>query len=161
MSASHLIIYQNTSSQSVRPSVHVGCHYWTSRQHPPPPPQTHTLSPPLKLAADLVTFITVACVSEKVSVCWIMRMERWGTPGRWRDAKWNRWAEIEHCQKRLIISISFPKQTYCNQITYCNHCCIVPAACILYSLNCCHVFFFFFFLALRFVPDHTVVTVLV
>lgn len=41
VSASRLITYQNTRSQSIRPSVHVGCRDWAPCQTPP---NTHLLS---------------------------------------------------------------------------------------------------------------------
>lgn len=80
---------------------------------------------------DLQCCCLCAGLCESVSVGWISGTERWGTPCWWRDAKWNRWAETEWCQKRLIIRILVPKQTYCNQITYCNHRCIVLCLCVL------------------------------
>lgn len=113
-----------------------------------------------------------ADVSESVSVGGIMGTGWQGTPGWWRDAKWNRRAETVRCQKGLIIRISFPKQTYCNQITYCIRCCIVLCVCV-YCISdndldqlswkrldqfprhysravAAHIYFFNFFLALSF-----------
>lgn len=64
VSASHLNICRKPSGQSVRPSVYVGRHRLTPRQTPLPPSQTlHHLT----LAADWLTFCSVACVSDSVS----------------------------------------------------------------------------------------------
>lgn len=121
VSASHLIIYQNTTSQSVCPSVHVGCHSHNRMSRHTPPPHLWCL-----LMIGWLSALLLVWRSGWRCFSWLnYGTKRRGTPCWWRDAKWNRWAEIEHCQERLIIRNLFPKQTYCNQITYCNHRCIV------------------------------------
>lgn len=108
VSASHLNIHrEKPSGQSVRPSVCVGCRLRTPRQTPLP--LLH-----LALAADWLTFCSVAAATDSVSsfLEWRGRDGEGLLVGEALPSR-SRWAEIERCQQRLIIGVSFPKQTYC------------------------------------------------
>lgn len=48
-------------------------------------------------------------------------------------AKWNRWAEVEYCQKRLIIKISFRFQN--KHIAVKSHTAIIAALFSVYSIS--------------------------
>lgn len=114
--------YLSEHNQSICLSV---CPCWLSVPQQNGLPDSSRPLPPM-LNDDWVTFHTVACLLMWLKV--FQLVESWGRSdeglnGWWRDAKQNRWAEIERCQKRLIIRNSFPKQTYCN------HCRIVLCVC--------------------------------